>query len=62
MYVKPATSEVKVRDPHNKRHIPAEGCDVPETAYWRRRLRDGDVVPAKPERPARQPKAAKAEE
>lgn len=24
--------------------IPAEGCTVPNTSYYRRRLRDGDLV------------------
>jgi hypothetical protein len=40
-----------VRDPERGCHLPAEGATVPLTPYWRRRLRDGDVVLA-----AKQPK------
>lgn len=41
--------------PAHERWLPAEGADVPDTAYWRRLLRDGSVVaaadaPAKKER------------
>lgn len=43
MRVKPAEG-LKVRDPISKLHIPAEGCDVPESSYWVRRIRSGDVV------------------
>lgn len=39
-----------VRDPITKNYLPAEGKDVPESSYWVRRLRDGDVCLAtKPE-------------
>lgn len=66
MIVKPAKSDVKVRDPNdpNKAHIPAEGKRVLDgDPYWLRRLRSGDVViepdpPAKADPPAK-PKAAK---
>lgn len=49
MYVKPAPRKIEgmdlvVRDPDFKDLIPAEGRDVPDTDYWQRRLRDGDVV------------------
>lgn len=40
------------------RHLPPEGAEVPDTAYWRRRLGDGDVRLA----PARPVKAAKDKE
>lgn len=44
--VKPAT-DLKVRDPeHGMKHLPAAGRRVPQTPYWMRRLRDGDVVRA----------------
>jgi hypothetical protein len=26
------------------RHLPAEGAEVPDTEYWRRRIADGDVI------------------
>lgn len=36
---------LKIRDPHSKLPIPAEGIEVSETdTYWARRLADGDVV------------------
>lgn len=47
MYVKAAPG-MKIRDPDLKDLIPDDGRDVPDTDYWRRRLRDGDVVEAKP--------------
>ncbi len=30
--------------------LPADGAEVPDSQFWQRRLRDGDIVPA--ERPA----------
>lgn len=44
MRVKPASAEVKVRDPATRRHLPPEGAEVADTAFWRRRLADGDVM------------------
>ena len=41
--IKPTKPEVKVRKP-NGEHLSAEGEKVERTAYWVRRLRDGDVV------------------
>lgn len=35
-----------VRDPVTRAPLPPEGRDVPDTDYWQRRLRDGDVVMA----------------
>jgi hypothetical protein len=45
MIVKPAPGRA-VRDPSTYELLPAEGRDVPDTFFWRRRLRDGDVVAA----------------
>jgi hypothetical protein len=45
MYVKPAPG-FTIRDPDLFDFLPADGRDVPETDYWNRRLRDGDVVAA----------------
>lgn len=45
MFVKPSPG-VRVRDPVTKLHIPAAGVEVPESSYWIRRLRSGDVVVA----------------
>lgn len=47
MFVIPAPG-VMVRDPDTKRHLPAEGAEVPETGYWLRRVRDGDVILVQP--------------
>jgi hypothetical protein len=47
MFVKPAEG-LKVRDDASGQHLPAEGKEVPETTYWLRRLRSGDVVKAEP--------------
>ena len=56
MYVKPAAREIEgrplvVRDPDLLDFLPAEGRLVPDSDYWYRRLRDGDVVPAEPAAP-----------
>ena len=37
-----------VRLENATRHLFAEGEEVVMSAYWRRRLRDGDVTEAKP--------------
>lgn len=42
MFVKPAPG-LRIRGP-NKQILPDEGADVPEVAFWLRRLRSGDVV------------------
>ncbi len=46
MRVRPSQPEAVIRDPHTRRQLPAEGADVPDTSYWHRRLRSGDVVAA----------------
>jgi hypothetical protein len=33
------------------RHLAAEGAEVPDTEYWRRRLADGDVLLAEADAP-----------
>lgn len=53
--LKPASDDLKVRNPDTGEHLRAEGETVVLTSYWVRRLRDGDVVktdaPAKTEGP-----------
>ena len=47
MFVR-AKSGLKIRDPLTKSLIPADGCEVVESAFWHRLIRDGDaeiVVP-----------------
>lgn len=51
-FVKPAPG-LKVRNPETGLHLPDEGDQVPLTTYWRRRLKDGDVVDAKPAKSAK---------
>jgi hypothetical protein len=52
MFVKPATPDLLVANPEARppmpRHLPAEGAEVPDSQYWRRRIADGDVVLAQP--------------
>ncbi|MDY0882305.1 DUF2635 domain-containing protein [Dongia soli] len=43
MRVKPAPG-MTIVDPDRHDILPAEGRNVPETAYWRRRLNDGGIV------------------
>ena len=47
MFVKPAEG-LKVRDPISLVHLPAEGAEVPESSFWLRRLRSGDVFATTP--------------
>lgn len=51
MIVKPAHPTLKVRKPDGT-HLAPGGEDVPDTTYWRRRLKDGDVatIAAKPKK------------
>ncbi|TXH32522.1 MAG: DUF2635 domain-containing protein [Rhodospirillaceae bacterium] len=44
MFLKPASPDLKVRDPERGKHLPPEGAEVPNTEYWRRSLRRGDVA------------------
>ncbi|CCP02968.1 Mu-like prophage FluMu protein [Erwinia amylovora Ea644] len=55
MFVKPVPGRI-VRDPVKGTPLPASGENVPDSAFWHRRLKDGDVVQAKEEQPA--PKAS----
>ena len=41
--LKPAAGKL-VRDPVTRKHLAEEGELKPKNTYWRRRLRDGDVV------------------
>lgn len=43
MFVKPASGR-QIRDPVRGKMLPDEGATVPDSLFWRRRLRDGDVV------------------
>lgn len=52
MRIRPASPDLKLRDPVTRRHVPAEGLEVPDaSAYWLRRLEAGEVVVASPPRP-----------
>lgn len=44
MRVKPVDPNAVIRDPHTKRVLPAEGGNVPDNTYWRRRLLFKEVV------------------
>lgn len=58
MFVKPAKPDMRIANPEAlpplPRHLAAEGAEVPDTEYWRRRLADGDVVLATPPRAAKE--------
>lgn len=43
MRVKPTNPDAVIRDPHTCRVLPKDGGDVPDSPFWRRRVRDGDV-------------------
>lgn len=42
--LKPAQADLLVRLEDGSGYLPAQGATVPHTAYYRRRLMDGDVV------------------
>lgn len=44
MKVKPAIEGAIIRDPITKQPLPAQGREVPDNSFWRRRLADGEVV------------------
>lgn len=55
--IKPGRPGLKVRYPEMDRHLKAEGETVTLDSWWRRRLADGDVVPAQTNpQPAERPK------
>lgn len=58
MRVKPAKGRA-VRDPITMQLLPDDGREVPLNPFWRRRLRDGDVVEDKP--PAARQRSERAE-
>jgi hypothetical protein len=43
LHIRPATG-LRIRDPRTRQLLPDEGARVPATTFWRRRLRDDDVV------------------
>ncbi len=63
MKIKPSPG-LMIRDPDLHDYLPPDGRDVPDSDYWHRRLRDGDVIPVKAEdatpEPAQQTKASPA--
>jgi hypothetical protein len=46
MFVKPAAGAILPDPDHGYEPLPSEGRDVPESDFWLRRLRDGDVFEA----------------
>lgn len=52
-----------VPDPEAGDLLPLAGREVPDNAWWRRRLADGDVIrPEDAEKPTKAARAAKPEE
>ncbi len=47
IFIKPVQN-AKVRDPHTTQHLLPDGEYKPRTTFWLRRIKDGDVVIAKP--------------
>lgn len=61
MHVKPKAG-LLVRDPVTHAYLPPEGREVEDSAYWHRRLRDGDVELIPPAASPPEPAAAQAPE
>lgn len=51
-------SGLRCRDPKTLQLLPPEGALVPLTAYWQRRINDGDVSIGTPPAPAKSAKPA----
>lgn len=49
--LKPARPDLLVRSPSSGRPLPVEGAEVPNNSYWRRRMKDGDVVTVEAAKP-----------
>ncbi|WP_153448478.1 DUF2635 domain-containing protein [Vibrio algicola] len=60
IYVKPNKANVKVRKPDGK-YLAEQGEEVTKSAFWVRRINDGDVVASEPT-PTTKPKKAAAVE
>lgn len=58
--IKPAEDGLVVRDPRTMEPLPGYGKEVPDTSFWRRRLRDGGVEKTTAEAIAKGGKAALA--
>lgn len=58
IFVRPSQG-IKLREPERRqRYLPDAGAWVPDNEFWRRRLKDGDVVRATPQaRPPAPPTA-----
>jgi hypothetical protein len=50
IYIVPAPG-LKVRDDRTLELLPGEGAWKPKTSYWLRRVKVGDVLESKPQRP-----------
>lgn len=61
MFVKPAPGRV-VRDPVKGTFLPESGAEVPDDIFWRRRLKDGDVVKPIPDATTKSNTGKKKEE
>lgn len=55
MYVIPK-SGLTIPDPDLNDYLPPEGRDVPLSAYWQRRIKDGDVIKGNPPSTKAKPK------
>jgi hypothetical protein len=48
--------KARVIDPQTRQPLPAEGRRVPDSSYWRRRARDGDVIIGEPKQETKKQK------
>jgi len=56
-FLKPANEQLKVRKPDTGDYLSVEGERLELTTYWRRRIKDGDVIDSKPARKSTPAKA-----
>lgn len=59
MHVKPASGR-QVPDPEKGGFLPPEGREVEATAYWLRRLAEGDATEASPVKPPKEKRNEKS--
>ncbi|MDR1946640.1 MAG: DUF2635 domain-containing protein [Desulfovibrio sp.] len=60
VFIRPAPGLV-IADPQTGDYLPEKGAIMPRSAFWLRRMKDGDVLEGPAATPVKPAKAAKAE-
>ena len=52
-FLKPENNTLKIRMPDSGDYLPEDGAEVVLTGFWRRRIKDGDVIEVTDHKPAK---------